>query len=261
MATISRDWLTHHLKNEVAIVTMNHPPANTLTLPGLRGLEATIKELAENEGVKVIIITGTGRFFSAGADIRMLADLHSLKKGRELAFTGQRIFRNLEQLTKPVIAAINGVCLGGGFELALSCHIRLAAENAPLGLPEINLGIIPGFGGTQRLLRLLGTSKATELLLTGDTLSTQEAQTLGLLSLICASDEVLSHALHLAHRIASHSQLAVRAALKAIHQGSALPFHEGEKLEAGLFGKLCDSKDKQEGVAAFLEKRPPQFRH
>lgn len=99
----------------------------------------------------------------------MLADLHSLKKGRKLALTGQRIFRTLEQLTKPVIAAINGVCLGGGFELALSCHIRLAAENAPLGLPEINLGIIPGFGGTQRLLRLLGTSKATELLLTGDT--------------------------------------------------------------------------------------------
>lgn len=260
MATISRDWLTHHLKNEVAIVTMNHPPANTLTLPGLRGLEATIKELAENKGVKVVIITGTGRFFSAGADIRMLAELHSLKKGRELALAGQRIFRTLEQLTKPVIAAINGVCLGGGFELALSCHIRLAAEKVPLGLPEINLGIIPGFGGTQRLLRLMGKSKATELILTGDSISAQEGKALGLISQVFPPNDLLRQSTELARRIASKGQKAVQTALRAIQQGSELDLREGLILEATLFGQLCESEDKQEGMSAFLEKRPPNFK-
>jgi enoyl-CoA hydratase len=253
-------WLTQHDEDGIATVTINHPPANTLTPQGLMELESTLDELAKNEHVKVIVITGTGRFFIAGADIRVLVDLDS-STGREMALTGQRIFHTIETFPKPVIAAINGTCLGGGLELALCCHIRLAAEGFRLGLPEINLGIIPGFGGTQRLSSIIGRSKATELILTGDSISAQEARSLGLVSQVFPPDDLMRHATGIARRIASKGQLAVRAALKALQQGLEPGFHEGLLLEATLFGALCESEDKQEGLAAFLEKRPPHFKN
>ena len=253
-------WLTQHDEDGIATVTINHPPANTLTPQGLMELESTLEELAKNDRVKVIVITGTGRFFIAGADIRVLVDLDSSSKGRDMAHTGQRIFHTIETFPKPVIAAINGACLGGGLELALCCHIRLAAEDIELGLPEINLGIIPGFGGTQRLPRIVGQSKATELILTGNSISAQEGKSLGLVSQVFPPDDLLRQATGLARRIASKGQMAVRAALKALQQGLEPGFREGLLLEATLFGELCESEDKQEGLAAFLEKRPPHFK-
>lgn len=260
MSTSTQTWLTQKVEECVATVTINHPPANVLTPQGLIELESTLDELATNEHVKVIVITGTGRFFIAGADIRVLADIHSSQEGKKMALTGQAIFKKIETLPKPVIAAINGACLGGGLELALCCHIRLAAEGIRLGQPEINLGIIPGFGGTQRLLRIIGQSNATELILTGDSISAQVGRTLGLVSQVFPPDDLMRQANGLARRIASKGQLAVRSALKAIQQGSELGLGEGLILEATLFGELCQSDDKQEGLTAFLEKRPPHFK-
>jgi len=260
MTTMTHSWLTHNVEDGVATVTINHPPVNVLTPQGLGELESTLDELVKNDQVKVIIITGSGRCFIAGADIRVLAEIDSSRKGKELALTGQGIFHKIEALAKPVIAAINGACLGGGLELALCCHIRLAAEGVRLGLPEITLGIIPGYGGTQRLLRIIGQSKATELILTGDSISAQEAMTLGLVSHVYPADDLMHQAVELARRIASKGQMAVRAALKAIQQGAELGVRDGLLLEATLFGDLCESEDKQEGMAAFLEKRPPHFK-
>jgi enoyl-CoA hydratase/carnithine racemase len=260
MSSMTSPWLTQQVETHVATVTISHPPANVLTFQGLTELEFTMDQLAKDDHIKVIIITGAGRFFIAGADIRMLAQISSSKTGKEFALTGQRIFNKIEDLTKPVIAAINGICLGGGLELALCCHIRLAAESIQLGLPEINLGLIPGFGGTQRLLRMVGRSKATELILTGDSISAQEGKTLGLVSGVYPQEDLMPQAMGLARRIASKGQVAVGSALKAIQRGSELELREGLLVEATLFGKLCESEDKQEGLSAFLEKRLPRFK-
>ncbi|MGH7204708.1 MAG: enoyl-CoA hydratase [Nitrospiraceae bacterium] len=259
MTTTAKTMLTQTVENGVATLALNHPPANTLTPDLLHELEAAFDALAADSAVKAIIVIGTGRFFIAGADIRVLAGIPSSREGTEMAIRGQAIFNKIEACPKPVIAAINGSCLGGGLELAMCCHIRLAAEGARLGQPEINLGIIPGFGATQRLSRLIGRSKATELILTGDLISAQEAKALGLLSQVVPAEDLLRQAQGLARKIASKGQLAVRSALRAIHEGSELGLREGLDLEARLFGDLCDSEDKKEGTSAFLEKRQPRF--
>jgi enoyl-CoA hydratase/carnithine racemase len=260
MVTTTGTHITTSVEESVATLTLNHPPVNALTPDLLAELEATLEALAADETVKVVVIKGAGRFFVAGADIRLLSQIPSSREGMEMALRGQEILDKIEALDKPVIAAINGACLGGGLELALCCHIRLAAEGARFGLPEINLGIMPGFGGTQRLPRLIGRSKATELILTGDVIPAQEARTLGLVSQVVPADELLRRAQGLARRIAAKGQVAVRAALQAIHQGYALGLHEGLTLEARLLGRLCETEDKKEGVAAFLEKRQPRFK-
>jgi enoyl-CoA hydratase/carnithine racemase len=172
---------------------------------------------------------------------------------------GQAILNQIEALEKPVIAAINGICLGGGLELAMCCHIRLAAEGSRLGQPEINLGIMPGFGGTQRLPRIVGQSKAMELILTGDPISAQEAKTIGLVSQVVSPEDLLRQAQGLARTIASKAQRALRASLRAVRQGADESLLDGLALEARLFGELCDTDDKREGVAAFFEKRQPRF--
>ncbi len=248
------------VEDRVATITINHPPANALNYALLAQLESALHELEVNDGVRVMIITGAGRVFIAGADIHMLKDLSSSQQSQELSLTGQRIFRIIETSSKPVIAAINGACLGGGLELALCCHMRLASEDAPLGLPEINLGIIPGFGGTQRLPRIIGFSKATELILTGEPISALEAKSLGLVSQVTSADDLLPQAIGLAQRIGSKGQLAIQAALQAIHQGMWLRLQEALAFEAQLFGKLRESADAQEGLTAFVEKRQPHFR-
>ena len=259
MTITAKPMLTRAVENGVATLALNHPPANTLTLDLLLELEAAFDALAADRAVKAIIVTGSGRFFIAGADIRVLAGIPSSREGTEMALRGQAIFNKIEACPRPVIAAINGVCLGGGLELAICCHIRLAAEGARFGQPEINLGIIPGFGATQRLSRLIGRSKATELILTGDLISAQEAKALGLLSQVVPPEDLLRQAQGLARKIVSKGQLAVRSALRAIHEGAELGLREGLDLEARLFGELCDSEDKKEGTSAFLEKRQPRF--
>lgn len=260
MAISASNLVSREVEDCVATVTIRHPPANTLNNDLLSQLETTLQALEVNDGVKVVVITGAGRFFIAGADIHMLKGMSSSRHSMELALTGQRIFNAIEAFPKPVIAAINGACLGGGLELALCCHMRLAAEDARLGLPEINLGIIPGFGGTQRLSRIIGLSQATELILTGETISALEAKSLGLVSRVTAADDLLPQAIGLAQRMASKGQLAIRAALMAIYQGKELCLQEGLLLEAKIFGELWESEDAQEGLTAFLEKRQPRFR-
>lgn len=259
MTTIA-DYLPCTVENGVATLVLNHPPVNALTLPILGQLAALFDGLAKDDRVKVIILTGTGRIFIAGADIKIIAAIASSQEGKEMALRGQAVLNTIESCEKPVIAAINGTCLGGGLELALCCHIRVAAEGARLGQPEINLGIIPGFGGTQRLTRLVGPSKALELILTGDVISASEAKTLGLISQVIPADDLQRQVQGLARRIASKGQLAVRAALRAVRGGLELELREGLVREAQLFGDLCDTEDKREGVGAFLEKRQPQFR-
>jgi enoyl-CoA hydratase/carnithine racemase len=247
------------IEHGVATLTLNHPPANVLTLELLAELDVVFESLIADPVVKVVIITGAGRFFVAGADIRIIAGIPSAREGTDLALRGQAVLNKIESSPKPVIAAINGACLGGGLELAMCCHIRMAAEGARLGQPEINLGIVPGFGATQRLPRLVGRSKATEMIVTGDPISAQEAKTLGLVSHVVAPDDLLRQAQGLARKIAMKSQMAVRAAMKAIAETEGEDLAEGLAREAQLFGEICDSQDKKEGVQAFLEKRQPKF--
>lgn len=259
MSTTTGSMLSCTVEGAVATLVMNRPPANTLTPDLLAELSMVIGHCAEDDAIKAIVLTGTGRFFIAGADIRVLASIGSSQEGEAMAQQGQAILNRIEGLDKPVIAAINGVCLGGGLELAMCCHIRLAAEGSRLGQPEINLGIMPGFGGTQRLPKLIGQSKAVELILTGDPVSAQEAQSLGLVSHVLPPEDLLRHAQGLARNIASKSLAGLRVALRAIRHGNELSLHEGLALEARLFGGLCETEDKREGLAAFLEKRQPHF--
>jgi enoyl-CoA hydratase/carnithine racemase len=261
MTTLMAAMHSCKIEEGVALVTLNHPPVNALTPEMLTELEGTFDSLAMDEAVKIVVLTGAGRFFVAGADIRVLASISSSAEGEAIARRGQTIFHNIEEIEKPVIAAINGACLGGGLELAMCCHIRIAAENARLGLPEINLGIMPGFGGTQRLCRLIGQSKAMELILTGEPISAREAMSLGLVSQVVSTDDLLGHAQRLARKMAGKSQAALRASFRAIRQGSKLDLSDGLALESRLFGALCDTDDRKEGVAAFLEKRQPRFRN
>lgn len=259
MTTMIGSMLSCNIDGAVATLVINHPPANTLTPELLADLTRIFDLLAKDDAVKAIVLTGTGRFFIAGADIRVLASIASSQEGERIALQGQAILNRIEAFEKPVIAAINGVCLGGGLELAMCCHIRLAAEGSRLGQPEINLGIMPGFGGTQRLPRIIGRSKATELILTGDPISAQEAEAFGLLSQVVPPDDLLRQAQGLARKIASKSRVALRAALQAIRQGAGLDLGDGLALEARLFGGLCDTEDKREGLTAFMEKRQPRF--
>jgi enoyl-CoA hydratase/carnithine racemase len=248
------------VENGVATFTLNHPPANLLTLDLLHELDTAFEAVANDPSIRAVVITGGGRFFVAGADIRIIAGIPSSREGTDLALQGQTILNKIEASEKPVIAAINGTCLGGGLELALCCHIRLAAEGARFGQPEINLGIIPGFGATQRLPRVVGRSKATEMILTGDLISAQDAKAAGLVSQVYTPEDLLRQAQGLARKISTKSQVAVRSALRAIALSSYQDLLGGLGYEAQLFGEVCDSEDKKEGVAAFLEKRQPQFK-
>ncbi|HLG21420.1 MAG TPA: enoyl-CoA hydratase-related protein, partial [Candidatus Manganitrophaceae bacterium] len=200
---MANQFVNYTLDERVATVTISNPPANVLTTPLVSELEKVFDELSSADGVKAVVLTGSGTLFVAGADIKEIASISSSKQGEELAKRGQAVFDKIEQMKKPVIAAITGFCLGGGMELAMACHIRIAGDRARLGQPEINLGIIPGFGGTQRLPRLVGKAKAMELILTGDMINAQEAKALGLINKVVPEGEVLKQAQGLAKKIAS----------------------------------------------------------
>lgn len=243
--------ISHH----VARITLHNPPANVLNLSMLKELELVLNELEEDEYVRVVIVTGTGRFFCAGADINELGHLNTTHGGSEFAVQGQALLNRIERSEKPVLAAINGTCVGGGLELALACHIRVAAAESVLGLPEIKLSLIPGFGGTQRLPRIVGPSKAAELILTGESLSAEEALRIGLLSRVVPPHELITQIEAIAASIVIQGKTAVEAALHAIRGGIDIPLSEGLAREAELFGRLCSTTDKQEAVQAFLEKR------
>lgn len=249
------------IKDRIAVVTVNRPDKlNALNAQCKNELRDLFASLRTNPDVDVIILTGVGeKSFVAGTDIGELADLNA-ETGKEFAGGGQSILDLIQHLGKPVIAAVNGYALGGGCELALACHIRIASENAKFGQPEVSLGIIPGYGGTQRLPRLVGSGKAAELILTGNQIDAQEALRIGLVNRVVPQKELLAAAESIARTITSKGQLAIRIALKAINASMEMPLSEGLKVEASLFGECCSTQDAKEGVKAFLGKRKPEFK-
>ena len=245
----------------LAVLTINRPKAlNALDGDTLMEIAAAIKDVKSDPVIKVMIVTGAGeKSFVAGADITFMLAL-SPHEGRCFADYGQKVFRQLELMEKPVIAAINGFALGGGCELAMACDIRLAAESALFGQPEVGLGIIPGGGGTQRLPRLIGEAWAKELIVTADTVNAMEACRLGLVTHVYPQDQLMDEARKMAGKIAAKSSLAVGYAKAAIGRGMQVDIDTAMSIEADMFGISCASEDKLEGMIAFVEKRKPFFK-
>lgn len=250
------------IKNHTGIVTVNRPDKlNALNGQTISELEDVFNSIKNNPEVYVVVITGSGeKAFVAGADIAELNKLDVIS-AKEFSDKGNRVYRAIERLDKPVIAAVNGFALGGGCELALACHIRIASENAKFGQPEVNLGIIPGYGGTQRLARVINSARALEMILTGDMVSADEAFRIGLANKVYPQNELLSKTLEFADKIAAKGQQAIRFALKAVKAADNISLTEGLAYEASLFALVCGTEDFKEGTAAFLEKRKPQFKH
>ena len=245
----------------VLVVTVNRPKVlNALNAATLAELGVVFDDAAKNETVRAVVLTGAGeKSFVAGADINELAT-QTPASGREHARHGQHVFDRIERLGKPVIAAVNGFALGGGCELAMSCTMRLAAEHAKFGQPEVNLGLIPGFAGSQRLPRLIGRGRAQELLLTGDMIGADEAHRIGLVNKVYPATSLLDEAKKLARTLAAKAPVAVRYILDAVARGLDMPFAEAEEHEATLFGLIFSTDDMREGTSAFLDKRKAQFK-
>jgi enoyl-CoA hydratase len=248
------------IRDGICIITIDRPKVlNALNAQTVGEIAEAFEAVRGDGNVRAVILTGGGeKAFVAGADINELAKMTPIS-GKETAERGQRVLRDIETFPKPVIAAVNGFALGGGCELALACHIRIASENAQLGLPEVTLGIIPGYGGTQRMARLLGKGKALELICTGDRIGAAEAERIGLVNKVVPADQLMSVAEEMAKKMASRGPLAIAAAIEAVMFGSDMGFDEGQFLEATLFGLLASSDDMKEGMAAFLEKRKAEF--
>jgi enoyl-CoA hydratase len=244
-----------------AIITINRPKVlNALNTQTLDELRRAILEIKQDEGVRVVVLTGAGeRSFVAGADINELA-VQTAAGGREHALAGQHVFDLIENLGKPVIAAINGFALGGGCELAMACTLRLAADGARLGQPEIALGLIPGYAGTQRLPRLVGRGKAMEMILSGAPISADEALRIGLVNRVVPAAELMAEARALAGQLAKNAPIAMRYIINAVNHGVEIPFREACQYEATLFGLVASTDDMKEGTAAFLEKRKAAFK-
>ena len=241
-------------------LTIDRPKVlNALNAQTVGEIYRAFLEARNDDAVRAVIVTGGGeKAFVAGADINELAAQTPIG-GKETAQRGQEVLQFIERFPKPVIAAVNGFALGGGCELALACHIRIASENAQMGLPEVTLGIIPGYGGTQRMARLLGKGKALELICSGERVKADEAERIGLVNRVVPLEQLLPVCEELAKKIASRAPLAVRAAIEAVVIGSEMPVEEGQLLEATLFGLLCATEDTKEGMRAFLEKRAANF--
>ncbi|NOT29230.1 MAG: hypothetical protein HOP15_02145 [Planctomycetes bacterium] len=245
----------------VATLTINRPDKlNALNALTLNEMEHAFDHCAKSESVRVLIVTGAGeKAFVAGADIKELSTMTPLI-AKELAYRGQQVLARVEHMGKPTIAMINGFALGGGLELALACNLRTAATTARLGLPEVSLGIIPGYGGTQRLSRVAGPSVAREWILTGDQFSAEEAHRVGVVNRIFPPAELRAGTMKLVDSMLSRGPVALRFAIEAINRGSNIPQREGEILECDLFGLAASTEDMREGMAAFLEKRKPSFK-
>src|SRR5215813_2052566 len=240
----------------VSVVTLNRPKVlNALNAATLKELDAAVAELAVNAAVRVILLTGAGeKAFAAGADIQELAQVSAID-GQALALRGQQLFDRIENCGKPVIACVNGFALGGGCELALACTFRIASETAKFGQPEVKLGLIPGYGGSQRLPRLVGKGAALKMILTGEMIPALEALRIGLVEEVVGPGELLARGEQIARVIAAQAPMAVEKSLEAVHAGYDLPLRQALDLEASLFGLCCATEDKAEGTKAFLEKR------
>ncbi len=248
-------------RDDVAVITINRPDKlNALNAETVSELRVALERVAADEAVRAVIVTGAGaKSFVAGADIAELAQMTPLN-GIEVSRQGQDTFRALETMSKPVIAAVNGFALGGGLELALACHFRVASENAKFGLPEVKLGIIPGYGGTIRLPRVVGRGRALEMILTGEMIDAQEAYRIGLVNHVYPSAELLGAAEQLAKKIAANGPVAVALGIEAVDHGYHASTEDALRLEAKLFGLLAATQDMREGMGAFLEKRKAEFK-
>lgn len=246
----------------VRILTVDRPDKlNALNRATLEALDAAFAAAAEDAAVRTLVLTGSGpKAFVAGADIAEMNGLSAIE-GREFSLVGQRLMRRIERLPKPVVAMLNGYALGGGLELAMACHLRIAADTARLGQPEVNLGLVPGFGGTQRLLRLAGRAAALELCLTGVPIDAARALQLGLVNRVVPAAELEAQTMQLAAQLASAAPLALRGILDAVVLGGECAIEEGLQFETAQFALLFASEDMREGTGAFLEKRKPQFRN
>ena len=248
------------VENGIATITINRPKAlNALNLDTVTELKDAIEKIAVDKAVKVVVITGAGeKSFVAGADIKEMAT-KTPAEGREWGQFGQNVFTEIENMPQPVIAAINGFCLGGGCELSCACDIRYAAENAKFGQPEVGLGITPGFGGTQRLTRVVGRGQAKELIYTGGMIGAEEAKAIGLVNKVVPQEELMPTVLKLAVKIAKNAPVAVQLSKAAINRGINCDVVTGIAYEAEVFGLCFSTNDQKEGMAAFVEKRKPTF--
>ncbi len=261
MAPTTFEHLRQDREGAIVTFTIDRQKAlNALNSAALDELRRAVLEAKRDDGVRVAIVTGAGeKSFIAGADINELARLTPLE-AREHALAGQHVFNLIEHLGKPVIAAINGYALGGGCELALACTFRIAADSAVLGQPEIDLGLIPGYGGTQRLARLVGRSRAMDLVLTGRKVKAAQALQIGLVDRVVPRASLMDEARTLANTLSGKAPLAIRCAMQAITGGIEMPLADAQVAEATLFGLVASSEDMREGTRAFLEKRAPEFK-
>lgn len=251
-----------HTRDAIRTITVQRPEKlNALNRQTLEALDAAFTEAAQADDVRVVILTGAGpKAFVAGADIAEMNALTAVQ-GRDFSLLGQRLMRRIERLNKPVIAMVNGFALGGGMELAMACHLRIAADSAKVGQPEINLGLLPGFGGTQRLLRLAGRAAALELCLLGAPIDALRAQQLGLVNRVVPAAELEAETLKIATQLAGAAPLALRGILDAINVGGECGIEEGLEYESAQFGLAFSTQDMREGTSAFLERRKPEFKN
>ncbi len=254
------EFITVAIDEGVAVATINRPPANALSRALILEVDSLLDLVENDDSVRVIVLHGEGRFFSAGADIKEFTSVKSGEEFSKLSASGQAVFERLERFHKPVIAAIHGAALGGGLELAMGCHMRIVTDNAKLGLPELQLGLIPGFAGTQRLPRYVGMPKAAEMLLTSEPITGLEAVQYGLANKSYSDEELLPKTMELAKKISTKGPVAVKAALEMLQYAKPSTYYEGVKAESDSFGNVFISEDAQEGIQAFMEKREPVFK-
>ncbi|TCP57667.1 enoyl-CoA hydratase [Tumebacillus sp. BK434] len=252
--------LLFEVKEGVGIITLNRPKAlNALNSELLNEMGALLDDIAANDEIKVVVITGGGeKAFAAGADIAEMQSLTAIE-GRAFSANGMKHISKLERIPQPTIAAVNGFALGGGCEVVMACDIRIASTKAKFGQPEVNLGVTPGFGGTQRLPRLVGPAIAKELLFTGDVIGAERAYQIGLVNHVVEPEELMNKALEMAQKIASKGQLAVRMSKQGVNEGMNMDLTRGLQYETELFGLSFSTEDQKEGMAAFLAKRPAEF--
>lgn len=246
-------------ENHVAYVSINRPPANALASELIEDVAAMLDLVEQNEDVRVIVLYGEGRFFSAGADIKEFTTIKTSDDFSTLSKRGQEVFERIECFSKPVIAAIHGAALGGGLELAMACHLRYVTETAKLGLPELQLGLVPGFAGSQRLTRYVGPAKAAEMMFTSDPITGEEAVKWGLANQDFPEEALLDSVKKIASKIAMKGPIALEAAIKLINYSKHEQFYQGVEEEAVQFGKVFSTEDAKEGIVAFIEKRMPIF--
>ncbi len=256
---MSESLVTFDVADRIATITMNRPDKLNAINDALMGaLGKAIDQVRARDDIAGAVLTGAGRAFVAGADIAELQRKTPIE-AHAMSRRGQALFRHIEMLAKPVIAAVNGFALGGGCELAMACHVRIASEHAKFGQPEVKLGILPGYGGTQRLPRLVGAGRALQLLLTGDTIDASEALRIGLVNAVVPAADLLEVTRQMLARMVANGPLAVAHCIDAVHRGADVPLDEALALEASKFGLLAASADMKEGTTAFLEKRAAQF--